>query len=116
MLLYCKNKHLKSQSNIIQHNRCKLCRYLSQRKSRQRLLKARSLIINKLKDVPCKDCKKKFPFYVMDYDHVRGIKYKDISKMTERNSWKKILDEIRKCELVCSNCHRVRTHKRRMNL
>jgi len=28
-------------------------------------------------------------------------------------SKKKIDEEIAKCEIVCSNCHRVRTHKRR---
>lgn len=26
-------------------------------------------------------------------------------------SWDEILDEIKKCEVVCANCHRIRTAK-----
>ena len=35
------------------------------------------------------------------------------------NSGKSLEDikkEIEKCEIVCSNCHRIRTHKRRNNI
>jgi hypothetical protein len=61
------------------------------------------------------DCKESFPYYVMDFDHVRGRKHKNVMELIPTLS-KKIIDlEIAKCEIVCSNCHRVRTHERKSN-
>lgn len=60
---------------------------------------------------PCKDCEQYYPYYVMDFDHVKGDKLRNLASMTTY-SWEKVLAEIEKCDLVCSNCHRVRTHKR----
>ena len=64
---------------------------------------------------PCLDCKKTYPYYVMDFDHVRGVKHKNVSELISTLSKKKIDLEIAKCEIVCSNCHRIRTHMRKMN-
>ena len=61
---------------------------------------------------PCMDCKIWYPYYVMDFDHVRGRKHKNVSELIDTLSKKKIDEEIAKCEVVCSNCHRIRTHKR----
>jgi hypothetical protein len=62
---------------------------------------------------PCLDCKISYPYYVMDFDHVRGRKQKNVMELINTLSKKKIDEEIAKCEIVCSNCHRIRTHKRR---
>lgn len=62
--------------------------------------------------VPCTDCKQHFPPYCMDFDHLTNKKC-NVSRMA--NSAYKldtIKLEIAKCELVCSNCHRIRTFKR----
>lgn len=60
---------------------------------------------------PCADCKVQYPFYVMDYDHVRGIKVSSVSQMIANCvSIEMLQEEIAKCDLVCSNCHRERTH------
>lgn len=66
---------------------------------------------------PCDDCGLQYPSYVMDFDHVRGVKTADISRMLSRLSrgtmtFERILDEIAKCDLVCANCHRKRTFTR----
>ena len=56
---------------------------------------------------PCHDCGTKFPHYVMDFDHLRD-KTKEVSQLVgygRRRLW----DEIKKCDLVCANCHRIRT-------
>lgn len=64
---------------------------------------------------PCLDCGHSYPHYVMDFDHVRGEKCANIADMVNRScSRKAVFEEIEKCDLVCSNCHRVRTHKRRV--
>ena len=48
---------------------------------------------------------------VFEFDHVRGEKSFNIG-----GSWFRSLDvvksEIEKCELVCANCHRIRTFRR----
>jgi len=69
--------------------------------------------LNSLKEgVPCHDCGNTYPPYVMDYDHrdptqkVRGVT--NMLMYSEAN----ILAEIAKCDLVCANCHRIRTHGR----
>lgn len=62
---------------------------------------------------PCVDCKIQYPYYVMDFDHVRGKKHKNVMELVPTLSKKKIDEEIAKCEVVCSNCHRVRTHLRK---
>ena len=80
----------------------------SSKKSRLR----RRLLIQKYKSKSCTDCNKSYPYYVMDFDHVRGVKEFDLSKASLRFSDKRILDEIAKCDVVCSNCHRERTFKR----
>lgn len=61
---------------------------------------------------PCSDCGKKYPFYVMDFDHT-GDKELSLHLAVSRN-WKpeRALAEIEKCDLVCSNCHRIRTWNR----
>jgi L-lysine 2,3-aminomutase len=59
----------------------------------------------------CKDCGVK-NHIVLDFDHLKDKKY-NISRMIHDGfSWKAILKEIEKCEVVCSNCHRIRTHNR----
>lgn len=61
---------------------------------------------------PCMDCKIIYPVYVMDYDHLDNKKY-DVGSIHLRvSSLKTVQKEIDKCELVCSNCHRVRTYRR----
>jgi lysyl-tRNA synthetase class I len=50
----------------------------------------------------------------MDFDHVRGRKHKNVMELIPTLSKKKIDEEIAKCEIVCSNCHRIRTHGRKV--
>jgi hypothetical protein len=71
--------------------------------------------INDLKDTPCMDCGNRFPPVCMDFDHITDNKITDVSSMVRRNryTWEKIQAEIDKCELVCANCHRIRTECRR---
>ena len=61
----------------------------------------------------CMDCKGSYPGYAMDFDHVRGTKTANLAQMlTSGYGIETIKAEIAKCELVCANCHRIRTYKR----
>jgi len=70
--------------------------------------KERHKFLNWLKSQPCVDCKKNYPPVCMDFDHVRGKKVASIGRMY-MFSWEKLQEELKKCEPVCSNCHRIRT-------
>ena len=63
---------------------------------------------------PCMDCKVSYPYYMMDFDHVRGKKQANVAELINTLSKKRIDTEIAKCEVVCSNCHRARTYMRKM--
>lgn len=92
--------------------------YYKTGKERARLAKARANerikireYIAEVKSVPCMDCKVKYPSFVMDFDH-RDPKVKSftIGKSVSSISFAALLREIAKCDVVCSNCHRIRTH------
>jgi NAD-dependent dihydropyrimidine dehydrogenase PreA subunit len=66
----------------------------------------------KFKNKPCLDCGGVYPSYVMDFDHrPNTIKLFDVSNPKTTNR-EKIQAEIDKCDLVCANCHRIRTYNR----
>ena len=68
-------------------------------------------LLRELKSVPCADCKGVFPYYVMDFDHVRDDKLINVS-MAVKIGRRRLLAEVAKCEVVCANCHRQRTQDR----
>jgi hypothetical protein len=67
------------------------------------------------KNVPCADCGIKYPPYVMQFDHVRGVKLFNIGSTGRGKSREALEEEIAKCEVVCANCHMERTHGSRKN-
>ncbi len=69
-----------------------------------------------LKSKPCFDCGKSFPHYIMEYDHVRGKKYKNLALLSYQSPTSPVLlAELAKCDLVCANCHAIRTYFRRVH-
>ncbi len=67
-------------------------------------------IIIAAKSVPCADCGVQYPPCVMDFDHVTGEKRFNVGNVVwSRTTTAALLAEIAKCEVVCSNCHRIRT-------
>ncbi len=103
----CRECHRKSVND---HYKKKPHQYIN--KAKRKMIELKELI-DSLKTSPCLDCGGVFNPWQMDFDH-RDPKIKDgdISKLTKWGSKKKILDEIKKCDLVCANCHRERTHRR----
>lgn len=63
-------------------------------------------------NTPCMDCGISYPPCVMDYDHINGNKKFNVSQGLRDYSRDTLLEEIAKCELVCANCHRIRTRDR----
>ncbi len=68
--------------------------------------------LNKIKDVPCLDCGIKYPPYVMSFDHRdSSTKGFDVGRELS-HSFAMMAEEIMKCDIVCMNCHMIRTWKR----
>lgn len=84
-------------------------KYLEQKEKRKQL--AKDLIIE-LKSVPCADCGQTYPPYVMDFDHQEDKEFIIALAPTKGYSLERIRREVEKCEIVCSNCHRIRTFNR----
>lgn len=62
----------------------------------------------------CVDCGYKGHPAALQFDHVRGTKFKNVSTMvSECYTLERIKKEIRKCEVRCANCHMVVTNERR---
>ena len=72
----------------------------------------RKSFMDSLKDVPCADCGQHYSSEAMDFDHVPGRGGK-LGTVSSRKSMRAIIEEARKCDVVCANCHRVRTARRR---
>lgn len=64
-----------------------------------------------IKDQPCVDCGGRFPEYVMEFDHARGVKEANPGDL-KYGTLERLVSEIQKCDLVCSNCHQARTYHR----
>lgn len=68
-----------------------------------------------LKEVPCADCEIRYPYYVMDFDHLEDKEF-----LVSQYAWRRglgterIQKELMKCQVVCSNCHRIRTYNRKL--
>lgn len=64
---------------------------------------------------PCEDCSQQFPHYVMELDHREGQtphagwKRKHEAFQWNYFAWRTIFLELDLVDLVCANCHRVRT-------
>ena len=81
-------------------------------KNKERLVEITQLLDN-IKNVPCKDCGKNFPACARDFDHLDGHeKIANIADLRKNLSLIKILEEVKKCEVVCACCHRIRTYNR----
>lgn len=82
---------------------------------KQLAYKQKQMLKKKLADIKeasgCVDCGVT-NHIILDFDHLRDKKY-NVSRMIHDGfSWKAIKKEIEKCEVVCANCHRIRTYLR----
>jgi transposase len=89
-------------------------------KTHKRTRDLRSANIEKLRSLKesfgCADCKEMYPHYVLEFDHLPEYEKSGIvSTIARRHSWEKALEEVKKCEIVCGNCHSIRTWNRKQS-
>ena len=85
-------------------------------KTQQRTKKNREMIRKYIQDykeeIGCIDCGEKYPYFILDLDHLKDKKFNLSRFWNSTNDIEKVKEEMAKCEVVCSNCHRIRTHSR----
>ena len=82
-----------------------------QRHARQKNLVAR---MRDLKLEPCVDCGGRFHPVAMTFDHRPGTtKVNDLANLARLGCTRLFGQELAKCDLVCANCHAIRTYLRR---
>src|SRR5260370_1374761 len=80
----------------------------------QRSHEASKKLLQSLKEKPCKDCGKSYPHYVMEFDHlVPRNGGPTIAALSQKLGQAKLLAIASECDVVCANCHKIRTHNRR---
>ncbi len=99
---YCKAHYRKDKS-----------RYIARAAKQNAVAKAAIMsVVNGIKSDPCMDCGRCYPSCVMEFHHRDPAqKISCVSKMAlSLAPIGRVLLEIGKCDLLCANCHRIRTY------
>ena len=73
--------------------------------------------LRRMKEVPCADCSNVFPPYVMDFDHRDPRdKLANVMWMAGKAATATVMAETAKCDIVCANCHTIRTLRQPRNV
>lgn len=96
---------------------CKVCHrekynaayLITWKKKRQRL---RKWLRDYKADKECADCGGRFHPVAMQFDHLPGFEKKGTIGHMVTCSQNALEEELKKCELVCANCHAIRTYER----
>ena len=113
----------KLKTENLRHNICKECKrnvdnnYYKNSSKRRKSIRSRALLgyrylteyVQRLKKFgKCKNCGEK-RWYVLDFHHIKG-KDNSISYIQHTGSIELLKKELKKCVLLCSNCHREEHH------
>lgn len=86
----------------------------------RKYIRSKVAFLKCVREQSCTDCGLEFPWYIMEFDHARGLigKYgnrnrRQMSQVAANLSWSRLFKEIDKCDVVCANCHKARTYFRR---
>jgi ribosomal 50S subunit-associated protein YjgA (DUF615 family) len=81
------------------------------RRRRQRIVAERTAaLVSFLHRHPCVDCGETDPL-VLEFDHLEDKEF-NIGQGLRDRAWREVLAEMKKCDVVCANCHRRRTNRR----
>ncbi len=105
----------KQKKYLQRHYKINKATYQRSRNQNVRNLKE---LVRKLKaSKPCHDCGRKWHPCQMQFDHLVGQhKIGSISGLIKSKGRRYVLEELPKCQLVCANCHAMRTWRRIVGL
>lgn len=100
------NKHNTTKDRIGIY--CRACCKIKQSKFKHL---AQQFVKQLLKVSCCQDCGTS-DIRVLEFDHLRDKKQAIANMVAKGTAVKTVAKEIVKCEIVCANCHRIRTYTR----
>jgi len=90
------------------------CRECSSAYMREYTRPRREFLQNHKMERGCTDCGYREHPEALQFDHLPGtVKLFEPSNMRTKGTWQQMLDEVAKCEVVCANCHAIRTATRK---
>lgn len=86
---------------------------MTNRKEHRNLLRC---LRDERKGTICSDCHGTFPKHILEFDHINPEnKVADIGILINKAVTIEVfIEELNKCEVLCSNCHKEREHKRKL--
>jgi hypothetical protein len=74
----------------------------------------RVALVRERKSRPCADCGRRFPYFIMEFDHRDGAtkEFNIANAVAAMVGRKRLLAEMDKCDVVCCVCHRLRSARR----
>jgi hypothetical protein len=79
-------------------------------RQQRRSAETRAWVRRQYEGIPCQDCRGVFHWFAMQFDHRPGSVKKFTISQAGCRSRVSVAEEIAKCDLLCANCHAIRTH------
>lgn len=77
----------------------------SRKRSRDNHTKNKALLVKYKQEKACEKCGEKHPACLQFHHRVPAEKKNEVSAMMTSYIWERVLEEIKKCMLICANCH-----------
>lgn len=105
----CKNCDKINRKKYYEKNRDTIIKKIVN-KNRKLQQRNKQFVWDYLKKHPCVDCGENNPI-VLEFDHKKDKKDSICNMVSQGFSVETILNEIKKCDVRCSNCHKIKTSK-----
>ena len=86
------------------------CRSCENKKIKKRKIKLVKHLIDYFKEHPCVHCGETNPI-LLEFDHLRDKEINIANAVLSGWSIKRLEKEVEKCQVLCSNCHTLKTAK-----
>lgn len=110
LAMFYRDRRRNGEARIVRRYECRECARRTMRESYRENVE----FLHEYKlERGCVDCGYREHAEALDFDHLPGVeKSFTIGQVGIRKNRDVLLAEIAKCEVVCANCHRVRTKRR----
>lgn len=109
-IMPAKDKEKRNAINRASYHRNKKQR---QKKNREKKVTAKTKWREYKSTLSCVQCGQNHPA-TLDFHHIeKHPSNRKVNKLVTNNAFKKAAEEVKKCKVLCSNCHRIHHHNER---